>query len=101
MILSGKKITKDFYLSFILKRLLSLVFSTQPKKIAVEMTRKKSLPLTIQNCSNFDCSVCLSHCPTQAISRDGQVLFFQNTTCVECEICFEVCPKHLIKRVHS
>lgn len=42
------------------------------------------------------CEACLNTCPTEAISKDGDVCKIDAETCVDCGACASSCPVEAI-----
>jgi len=42
------------------------------------------------------CWVCLEHCPSEAITRDGEISRIDYGKCVRCYCCQELCPHDAI-----
>ncbi|NLK09039.1 MAG: 4Fe-4S dicluster domain-containing protein [Firmicutes bacterium] len=51
-----------------------------------------SVALDIENCKG--CTICIKHCPTEAIRvRDGKARILE-TRCIDCGECIKICPNH-------
>lgn len=56
-------------------------------------------PETINLCNH--CGVCVTHCPTNALSlREGRVIH-QPELCIDCDTCINVCPHNSSPKVRS
>lgn len=49
-------------------------------------------PETIHKCSQ--CGLCMDSCPSQAIKKDNDVLFWQSQECNYCDKCLEICSNN-------
>ena len=46
--------------------------------------------------SCINCGLCLSECPTDAISEDSDAHVIEGTACIDCGACVAVCPQECI-----
>ena len=46
--------------------------------------------------SCINCGLCLSECPTDAISEDSDAHVIEGPACIDCGACVSVCPQECI-----
>lgn len=54
------------------------------------------MPAKIDKETCTGCESCVSECPTEAISMDGEVAVVDEEACVDCGACVDVCPVEAI-----
>ncbi len=56
-------------------------------------------PETINHCNH--CEICVSHCPTHALTKNSDQVVYDKTLCIDCDTCINICPYNSSPKVLS